>query len=152
MLGKDDFFEIVFDPGTDKVEKLCLGPVSFIGGDTGVLVVQPNGYCPAELSKSIDFSAGGQPGSGFRISAPPIYPLTRRCMLFVPFSEGIFGRNSDSGCHNHAMHGRKIIKRKNLLPATDAEHGSADQEQRNVGPNLLGDTQAVLARERLLEL
>src|SRR5262249_4026825 len=35
ILGKDDTFEVVFNPGTDKVEKQCLGPVPALVWDTG---------------------------------------------------------------------------------------------------------------------
>src|SRR4051812_29718778 len=35
MLRKDDAFEVVFDPGTDEVEKQCLGPVPATSGNTG---------------------------------------------------------------------------------------------------------------------
>src|SRR5207253_8479167 len=35
MLRKDDLFEVVFDPGTDEVEKRGLGPAPAAGRDTG---------------------------------------------------------------------------------------------------------------------
>jgi hypothetical protein len=35
MLRKDDSFKVVFDPGSDEVEKLCLGPIPALGGNTG---------------------------------------------------------------------------------------------------------------------
>src|SRR5690348_1859051 len=45
MLRKYDAFEVVLDPGTDKVEQLGLGPVPASGGNTGywssVTAVQP---------------------------------------------------------------------------------------------------------------
>src|SRR6516164_9004192 len=52
MLKKDDAFEVVFDPGTDKVEKLCLGPVPATCGNTGdwslVTAAQPRINTTAE--------------------------------------------------------------------------------------------------------
>src|SRR5437763_16300793 len=57
LLRKDDAFEVVFDPGTDKVEQLCLGPVPAICGDTGswrlITATQPRIHRAAE---SEDFS------------------------------------------------------------------------------------------------
>src|ERR1035438_79371 len=35
ILRKDDAFEVVLDPGSDEVEKRCLGPVPAYRGNTG---------------------------------------------------------------------------------------------------------------------
>ncbi len=35
ILRKDDLFEVVFNPGSDKREKRILGQVSPLGRDTG---------------------------------------------------------------------------------------------------------------------
>src|SRR3954447_17303256 len=52
MLRKDDAFEVVFNPGTDKVEKLCLGPVPATCGNTGcwslITAAQPGIHTAAE--------------------------------------------------------------------------------------------------------
>src|SRR5947209_2139318 len=52
MLRKDDAFEVVLYPGTDKVEQLCLGPVPAICGNTGywslVTTTQPGIHRAAE--------------------------------------------------------------------------------------------------------
>src|SRR5947209_18109237 len=52
MLRKDDAFEVVFDPGTDEVEKRCLGPVPAFCGNTGywslVTTTQPRVHIAAE--------------------------------------------------------------------------------------------------------
>src|SRR5437016_3245436 len=58
MLWKDDSLEVVFDPGTDKVEQWALGPASTSGGDTGSATPafgrrsQPRGNLTAELQHS----------------------------------------------------------------------------------------------------
>ena len=43
ILRKYDAFEVVFDPGSDKVEKQCLGPVPAIlaAWDTGLGAPSP---------------------------------------------------------------------------------------------------------------
>src|SRR5690349_6426309 len=52
MLRKDDAFEVVLNPGTNKVEQLCLGPVPAICGNNGywslVTAAQPRIHRAAE--------------------------------------------------------------------------------------------------------
>src|SRR5262249_11535847 len=63
MLRKDDPFEVVFNPGTDKVEKRGLGPVPVHRGDTGrspVTTAQPRVHGATERYKFIGISRIGQ--------------------------------------------------------------------------------------------
>src|SRR5262249_37558946 len=56
MLRENDTFEVVFDPGTDKVEKQRLGPVPAFAWDTGwgkPSTAQPLKHSMAELIHSI---------------------------------------------------------------------------------------------------
>src|SRR6184192_1827465 len=97
MLRKDDSFKVVFDPGTDKVEKQCLGPVSSPAGNTGWgCTTQPRKHT---VTEPIDCT-GVIIGSQFalimrdvpRIARPPVegplllFPL--RPDLLVPIVEG----------------------------------------------------------------
>ena len=55
ILRKDDLFEVVFDPGSDKREKRILGPVfsrgNYFGEDTGgVRLAKCNSDRPTQLS------------------------------------------------------------------------------------------------------
>ena len=50
MLRKDDLFEVVFDPGSDKREKWILGPVFSQREDTGgVRFAKCNSDRPTQL-------------------------------------------------------------------------------------------------------
>src|SRR5579864_1896624 len=40
ILRKDDAFEVVLDPGSDEVEKQCLGPVPAYRGNTGCRLIR----------------------------------------------------------------------------------------------------------------
>src|SRR5277367_2383802 len=61
VLRKDDSFEVVFNPGSDKREKRILGQVSPLGRDTGGVRTAPcTSKRPTQLPKSIEFSRSGQ--------------------------------------------------------------------------------------------
>src|SRR5215472_17091101 len=63
MLRENDTFKVVLDPGTDKVEKQCLGPVPAFAWDTGggkTLPTQPLKNGMAELIHFIGVVRGRQ--------------------------------------------------------------------------------------------
>src|SRR5215471_17885731 len=97
MLRENDTFEVVFYPGTDKVEKQCLGPVPAFAWDTGwreSSTAQPLKNRIAERIYFIGAVRGRQFCGG---------------LLVVPFGKG--GRRRDAGlrCGDHAMKRWKVL-------------------------------------------
>src|SRR5215469_12982284 len=87
MLRKDDFLEVVFNPGSDKVEQWVLGPASATGGDTGSAApdkprprTQPSRNLTAELchciggSRIFQFCGAGKFACG-AVPTPPVVPI-----------------------------------------------------------------------------
>src|SRR5690348_7068478 len=64
MLREYDAFEVVLNPGTDEVEKLCLGPVPASCGNTGcwslVTAAQPRIHIAAERYDFSGLRSNGQ--------------------------------------------------------------------------------------------
>src|SRR5262249_8738999 len=118
ILRKYDAFEVVFDPGTDKVEKRCLGPIPTIGRDTGgslVTTTQPPINIVAEHFQFIGLSSIGQ----FSRRRPGWGMVSIRFHQMVPIGERLGGRDPNRRSNNHTMDLLDFVEGENLLPATD---------------------------------
>src|SRR3954470_22217062 len=141
MLWKDDLLEVVFYPGTDKVEQWVLGPASVSCGDTGSARlacnrprIQPSGNLTAELQHSIGLSRNGQfrpygdvcittvlVGTGILARpgrAPPGKP--------IPIRKRLRSRYRNLRQCDQARHRLEIRQRINFLPSPDPQHRPAD--------------------------
>src|SRR5664280_2143219 len=148
ILRKDDAFEVVLDPGSDEVEKRCLGPVPAYRGNTGCRLTrgygsrentfaQPGKYSLAELVHCTCGSSAGQ----FRFSRDQSVPLRKR----------LWSRNANWRRHQHQVHARQILQRINLFAVTDPQYRAADQEERHVAAYLGGDPHLVRGRKSRFE-
>ena len=120
ILWKDDAFEVVLDPGSDEVEKQCLGPVPAHRGNTGCRltrrcslrekVVRP---VKRPLTKLVYCTCGVSAG---QFSLP-------RCHL-IPARKGRRRRNSHGRRDHHQMRGWQVGQGIDLLAASGAQHRS----------------------------
>src|SRR3981081_1870655 len=79
ILRKDDFFEVVLDPGPDKLEKRVLGSAPS-KRSTGVTLAQPCRIGTTKLNHSIGWLGERQFGVGKGGASVATYPLGRtRC-------------------------------------------------------------------------
>src|SRR5581483_6364359 len=105
MLRKDDLFEVVFNPGTDEVEKRGLGPApAFIARDTGC-TTQPSRYRTAELNHSIGVRQTRQ----FCGLLP--------ALLQVPVGKSFWSRNADRRRGDYARSRGKVGHRVDVFAA-----------------------------------
>src|SRR5215469_5214187 len=112
MLGKDDTFKVVLNPGTDKVEKQCLGPAPALGWDTGwgkPATAQPFVNRVAERLYSI----GGLQARQFP----------------VPLCEGLGRRDANARCSRHAVELRQVLQPIDFHTSARAKHRPANQEK-----------------------
>src|SRR5260370_5573913 len=136
MLRKYDPLEVVFDPGTDKVEKRCLGPASALCGDAGCRTTQPGKNTQAEPIYSIEAAVLSQfRGMGSIRSSNirrRVTPPGWRCIRFrhelIPIGKCPWGRNSERGGGNYAGDGMQIRQRINLFAPAQAENGPAHKK------------------------
>src|SRR3984893_18594485 len=83
ILRKDDFFEVVLDPGPDKLEKWILSSAPS-KRSTGVTLAQPCRIGTTKLNHSIGWLGERQFGVGKGRASVATYPLGRtrfRCSL-----------------------------------------------------------------------
>src|SRR5664280_614827 len=136
ILRKDDAFEVVLDPGSDEVEKRCLGPVPAYRGNTGCrltrryssrenTLAQPGIHRLTELVNCTCGSSAGQ----FRFSRDQIVPLRK----------GLWSRNANWRRHQHQVHAGQIMQWINLFAMANTQHRSADQEKGHVAAYLGGN-------------
>src|ERR1700722_6633605 len=121
MLRKDDAFEVVHDPGPDKLEKRVLGPAPFLNRrnrSTGERKIQPRRILLAKF--------------------------------LVPCGKRLGSRHSPLRGHDDACRGRQLLQGKYALSAPHAQHHSTDQEQRQVGADLRRELQLLFRRQRLV--
>src|SRR5260370_17183151 len=102
MLRENDTFKVVSNPGTDKVEKHCLGPVPAFAWDTGwgkTTSTQPFKNGVTEHTHSI--------------GAIVVRQFLPRGELSVPILEVRWSGNTHSWSVDHAVEARQTLHRIN---------------------------------------
>src|SRR6185437_896060 len=122
MLREYDAFEVVLNPGTDEVEKLCLGPVPASCGNTGcwslVTATQPCIYSAAERYDFSGLRSNGQSCCARGRTARACHFHGFALGKGIPVRECLRGGNPDLGGDYDAINARNILKRKYLLAAS----------------------------------
>src|SRR5215469_4857757 len=147
ILWEDDAFEVVLDPGSDEVEKRCLGPVPATCGNTGCrlrppqpcnnigtirsgvlreIPAQPGKHTFTERIYCTCWGCGGQRSSG---------------MELVPAGEGPWRGDTHRRRDYDDVHGGQIGQRINLFATADAEDSPTDQEQRQIAADVGGNAE-----------
>ena len=144
ILRKDNFFEVVFNPGSDKRGKRiypagCIwrqyrlrGQV-FLEDTGGVWLAQRRGESPTQHTKSIGARSFGQSAAG------------RNTVPRIPVAKSLWRRHPNIRQRHHARRNRQIRHGIHLLATRHAQHRPADQKQRHIGPNLGRDPQPLRA-------
>src|SRR5262249_13627034 len=139
VLRKDDAFEVVLNPGTDKVEKQCLGPVPRPAGNTGWgSTAQPRKHT---VTEPIDCT-GVVRGSQFALVVRDVTRIAGAAVegllallpfvayLLVPVAKGLGRRDAHIRRGDHAVVSGQVFERQHLLSASHAEDRAPHQEQR----------------------